>query len=121
MTDEEKSEISFIVCTIYGILLHFTLFCWKISFFFVNLRCFVAKLVFAIYALLCGEKMTNIRYVIALTVVIIDIITVTVITSHCHCLHHNCPQKIVRCDDCQNHKQLSDATGNLSVATPPMK
>ena len=27
MTDVEKSEISFIVCTIYGILLHFTLFC----------------------------------------------------------------------------------------------
>ena len=25
MTDVEKSEISFIMCTIYGILLHFTL------------------------------------------------------------------------------------------------
>ena len=54
MTDVEKSEISFVVCTIYGILLHFTLFCWKICFFFVDLRCFVAKLVFAIYVLLCG-------------------------------------------------------------------
>ena len=27
MTDAEKSEISFVVCTIYGILLHFTPFC----------------------------------------------------------------------------------------------
>ena len=73
MTDVEKSEISFGVCTIYGILLHFALFCWKIYFFFVDLRCFIAKLFFAIYALLrgekiaknsaCGEKMTNIRYV----------------------------------------------------------
>ena len=27
MTDVEKSEISFVVCTIYGILLHFALFC----------------------------------------------------------------------------------------------
>ena len=26
MTDVEKSKISFILCTIYGILLHFTLF-----------------------------------------------------------------------------------------------
>ena len=33
MTDVEKSEISFVVCTIYGILLHFTLFCCKICFF----------------------------------------------------------------------------------------
>ena len=72
MTDVEKSEISFIMCTNCGILLHFTLFCFKISFFFVNLRCFVAKSGFPIYALLCGknlaknsargEKMTNIRY-----------------------------------------------------------
>ena len=69
MTDVEKSEIFFVV---YGILLHFALFCWKICFFFVDLRCFVAKLFSAIYALLCGEKlaknsargekMTNIRY-----------------------------------------------------------
>ena len=27
MTDVEQSEISFIMCTIYGILLHFTLLC----------------------------------------------------------------------------------------------
>ena len=59
MTDVEKSEISFVVCTIYGILLHFTLFCWKIYFFFVDLRCFVAKSFFAIYALLCGEKFSQ--------------------------------------------------------------
>ena len=72
MTDEEKSEISFVVCTIYGILLHFTLFCCQICFFL------------AIYAVLShyrffrfthyyveknlaknsarGEKMTNMRY-----------------------------------------------------------
>ena len=42
MTDVKKSEISFIVCTIYGILLHFTLFCNKIC-FLGDLRCFVAK------------------------------------------------------------------------------
>ena len=29
MTDVEKSGISFIMCTIYGILLHFTLLCCK--------------------------------------------------------------------------------------------
>ena len=44
----------------------------EICFFFADLRCFVAKSVSAIYALLCGEnlaksgargeKMTNIRY-----------------------------------------------------------
>ena len=72
MTDVEKSEISFVVCTIYGILLHFTLFCCQICFFL------------AIYAVLShyrffrfthyyveknlaknsarGEKMTNMRY-----------------------------------------------------------
>ena len=32
MTDVEKSKISFILCTIYGILLHFTLFWWKTFF-----------------------------------------------------------------------------------------
>ena len=45
MTDVEKSEISFNMCTIYGILLHFKLFCCKICVFFCDLRCFVAKLV----------------------------------------------------------------------------
>ena len=71
MTDVEKSEISFVVCTIYGILLHFALF-------------FVAKFFFAFHAVLSqnrflrftrfcvetnlaknsarGEKMTNMRY-----------------------------------------------------------
>ena len=34
MTDVEKSEISFNMCTIYGILLHFTLFCFKKLVFF---------------------------------------------------------------------------------------
>jgi len=34
MTDVKKSEISFIMCTIYGILLHFTLFLLqKVNFF----------------------------------------------------------------------------------------
>ena len=59
MTDVEKSEISFVVCTIYGILLHFTLFCCKICFFFGDFRCFVAWSFFAIYALLCGEKFSQ--------------------------------------------------------------
>ena len=76
MTDVEKSEISFAVCTIYGILLHFTLFCCKIS-FFSDLRCFVANSFFLRFTRYCvekilakisdrGEKMTNIRYVQAL-------------------------------------------------------
>ena len=74
MTDVEKSEISFVVCTIYGILLHFTLFCCQICFFL------------AIYAVLShyrffrfthyyveknlaknsarGEEITNMRYVL---------------------------------------------------------
>ena len=44
MTDVEKSEISFIMCTIYGILLHFTLFCFK-KFSFLRFTLFFAKLV----------------------------------------------------------------------------
>ena len=39
ITDVEKSEISLIMCTIYGILLNFTLFFC----IFCNLRCFVVK------------------------------------------------------------------------------
>ena len=73
MTDVEKSEISFIVCTIYGILLHSTLFCWKICFFFVNLRWFLSQNGFLRFSRFCveknlaknsarGEKMTNMRY-----------------------------------------------------------
>ena len=42
MTDVEKSEISFIMCTIYGILLHFTLFCCK-KFIFLRFTLFFAK------------------------------------------------------------------------------
>merc|ERR1711934_383447 len=42
ITDVETSEISFNMCTIYGILLHFKLFCCKICDF---LSIFVAKLV----------------------------------------------------------------------------
>ena len=47
MTDVEKSEISFIMCTIYDILLHFKLFCgkkfftvfWKIGLLQLTLYC----------------------------------------------------------------------------------
>ena len=39
MTDVEKSEISFVVCTIYGILLHFTLFCCQFLFLRFTLFC----------------------------------------------------------------------------------
>ena len=72
MTDVEKSEISFVVCTIYGILLHFTLFCCKICFFLAIFavlshdrflrftRYYVEKNLAKNSA--CGEKMTNIRY-----------------------------------------------------------
>ena len=51
MKDVEKSEISPIVYTIYGILLHFTQFCY--------FRCFVAKFYLAIYTLLCGENLSQ--------------------------------------------------------------
>ena len=71
MTDVEKSEISFIMCTIYGILLHFTLFCCK-KFFFAIYAVFrkISLLQFTRYCvekILAknsdrGEKMTNIRY-----------------------------------------------------------
>ena len=60
------------MCTIYGVLLHFTIFCCQIS-FFCNLRCFVAKSVLVRFTRFCveknlakncarGEKMTNMRY-----------------------------------------------------------
>ena len=63
MTDEEKSEISFVVCTNYSILLHFALHCWKISFFFVDLRCFVADVEKKLAKNSAREeKMTSIRY-----------------------------------------------------------
>ena len=42
MTDVEKSEISFIMCTIYGILLHFMLFCCK-KLIFLRFTLFFAK------------------------------------------------------------------------------
>ena len=77
MTNVEKSEISLVVCTIYSLLLHFTLFCWKICLFFVELRCFVAKsfLQFTRFYVeknlakksARGEKITNIRYASALS------------------------------------------------------
>ena len=72
MTDIEKSEISFIMCTIYGILLHFTLFCNKIS-FWGGFTLFCRKIGLLRFTRYCvekilaknsarGEKMTNIRY-----------------------------------------------------------
>ena len=55
MTDAKKSEISFVVCTIYGILLHFTLFCCKICFFW-RFTLFCRKLVFLRFTRYCVEK-----------------------------------------------------------------
>ena len=84
MTDVEKSEISFIMCTLYSILLHFTLFCCKkfiflrftlffAKSFFCDLRCFLQNRFVAIYCLEKilaknsdrGEKIKNIRYAVA--------------------------------------------------------
>ena len=72
MTDVEKSEISFNMCTIYGILLHFTLFCFKKLVFFAIHAVFrkIGLLQFTRYRVekilaknsVHGEKMTNIRY-----------------------------------------------------------
>ena len=72
MTDIEKSEISFVVCTIYGILLHFTLFCWKFG-FSLSIYAVLSQNRFLRLARFCaeknlaknsapGEKMTNMRY-----------------------------------------------------------
>ena len=73
MTDVEKSEISFVVCTIYGILLHFALFCWKFVFSsliyaVLSQNLFLPFTRFCVETNLaknsaCGDKMTNIRYV----------------------------------------------------------
>ena len=72
MKDVKKSEISFIMCTIYGILLHFTLLCCKkLSFLAIyavfrkiGLLQFTRYCVEKILAQIIdrGEKMTNIRY-----------------------------------------------------------
>ena len=69
MTDAEKSEISFVVCTIYGILLHFTLFCSIFLAFYADLsqNCFLRLTRFCVEKNLAknsarGEKMTNMRY-----------------------------------------------------------
>ena len=71
MTDVEKSKISFILCTIYSILLHFTLFWWK-TFFRWQFTLFCRKSIlrfthFCVEKNLAknsarGEKMTNMRY-----------------------------------------------------------
>ena len=62
-----------IMCTIFDVLSHFMLFCCKIS-LLCDLRCFIEFYFVAIYALwrgeklsqncACGEKMTNMRYVL---------------------------------------------------------
>ena len=65
MTDVEKSEISFIMCTICGILLHFTLFFAIYAVFRkIGLLQFTRYCVEKILAKISdrGEKMTNIRY-----------------------------------------------------------
>ena len=72
MTDVEKSEISFIMCTIYGILLHFTLFWCRIC-LFLRFTLFCRKIGLLRFTRYCvekilaknsarGEKMTNTRY-----------------------------------------------------------
>ena len=69
MTDVEKSEISFIMCTIYGILLQKSLvFCDLRCFLKIGLLQFTHYCVEKILAKISdrGEKMTNIRYVQAL-------------------------------------------------------
>ena len=72
MTDVEKSEISFNMCTIYGILLHFTLFRYKFVFFFaiyavLSQNWLLRFTRFCVEKILAknsarGEKMTNIMY-----------------------------------------------------------
>ena len=60
MTDVEKFDISSTVCLIYGILLHFTLFCSKIWPFFLAIYAVLSQNWFvAIYALLCGENFSQ--------------------------------------------------------------
>ena len=59
LTDVEKSEISFIMCTIYGDLLHFTLFCCKICLFFAIYAVLSQNRFVAIYALLSGENLAK--------------------------------------------------------------
>ena len=59
LTDVEKSEISFNMCTIYGILLHFKLFCCKICVFFAIYAVLSQNWFVAIYVLLCGENFSQ--------------------------------------------------------------
>ena len=55
MTDVEKSEISFIMCTIYGILLHFTLF-WSRTCLFLRFTLFCRKIGLSRFTRYCVEK-----------------------------------------------------------------
>ena len=74
MTDVEKSEISFSMCIIYGILLHFKLFCCK-KLCFLAIYAVLSQIGFWRFTHICvekilaknsvrGEKMTNMRYAI---------------------------------------------------------
>ena len=76
MTDVEKSEISFNMCTIYGILLYFKLFCCKFC-VFLRFTLFCRKIGLLRFTRFCvekilvknsvrGGKMTNMRYAITL-------------------------------------------------------
>ena len=73
MTDVEKSEISFIMCTIYGILVAFYAVLLQKVFFFAICAVFFLKIGWLQFTRCCvekifaknsvrGEKMTNIRY-----------------------------------------------------------
>ena len=68
----KKFEVPFNMCTIYGILLHFKLFCCKICVFWrftlfcrkiglLRFTCFCVKKILAKNSVR-GEKMTNMRY-----------------------------------------------------------
>ena len=59
MSDVEKSEISFNMCTIYGILLHLHCFVAKFVFFLAIYAVLSQNWFVAIYALLCGENFSQ--------------------------------------------------------------
>ena len=83
MTDVEKSELFFVVSTIFGTLLNFTLFrqftlfCRKIGLLRFTRYC-VEKILAKNSAR--GEKMANIRYVTTIIILIITIIIILIIT-----------------------------------------
>ena len=89
------------MCTIYGILLHFTLFCWNISVFY-DLRCSFAKSFLSRFTCFCvestGEKFTrklylwrkNYKYQVCMFIRVMIITIITMVQQHCrHHHHHN--------------------------------